>query len=309
LINRRARRRFLAAAVSGLAGTALSPVLHAATTGAGLWQQAIDGQLTLIRSAGSNVLLLRTADGGVLVDGGAASESAALLGRVRSVLGSVPVAVLFNTHWHPEQTGSNAALGRRGTKIIAHENTKGWLSTSFYVDWQGRSYAPLPPVARPSETFYTTGQMQLGGLAIQYGHLPAAHTDGDIYVRFDASNVIAVGGVLSAGRYPLMDYTTGGWLGGVVEASQMLLSMMDSQTRLVAADGTLQSRANLQSQLDMARATRERIAEAMKRGFSVEEMLAQGLTKDFDPDWGDPRFFLRSSYRGLWGHVRELGAI
>ena len=39
-----------------------------------------------------------------------------------------------------------------------------------------------------------------------------------------------------------------------------------------------------------------------------DDMLAQGLTKEFDPAWGDPRFFLRSSYRGLWGHVRELGA-
>ena len=121
--------------------------------------------------------------------------------------------------------------------------------------------------------------------------------------------MIAVGGALGVGRYPLMDYTTGGWLGGVVEASQVLLSMSDAQTRFVAAEGAVQSRADLQVQLDMARATRERIAEAMKRGFSVDDMLAQGLTKDFDPAWGDPRFFLRSSYRGLWGHLRELGAI
>ena len=309
MINRRGRRQFLGAALASLAGTVLSPRARAAGAGAPLSQLAIDDALTLIQGAGGNVLLLRTADGGVLVDGGTAAMSASLLARVHALLGRMPVAALFNTHWHPEQTGSNAALGRRGAKIIAHENTKGWLGTSFYVDWQDRSYVPLPPVARPNDTFYTTGRLQQGGRTIEYGHLPAAHTDGDIYVRFVESNVIAVGGALAVGRYPQMDYTTGGWLGGVVEASQLLLSMSDAQTRLVAADGAVQSRADLQAQLDMARVARERIAEAMKRGFSVDDMLAQGLTKDFDPAWGDPRFFLRSSYRGLWGHVRELGAI
>ena len=309
MINRRGRRQFLGAALASLAGTALPSRLRAAGAAAALSQLSIDDQLTLIQGAGGNVLLLRTADGGVLVDGGAPAASAMLLDRVQGLLGRAPVAALFNTHWHPDQTGSNATLGRRGAKIIAHENTKGWLSTSFYVDWQDRSYVPLPPVARPNDTFYTKGRTQLGGRTIEYGHLPAAHTDGDIYVRFVEANVIAVGGALGGGRYPLMDYTTGGWLGGVVEASQALLSMSDAQTRFVAAEGAIQSRADLQVQLDMARATRERIAEAMKRGFSVDDMLAQGLTKDFDPAWGDPRFFLRSSYRGLWGHVRELGAI
>jgi len=309
LIYRRGRRQFLGTALASLAGAALTSRPCAAGAAAPLSQLAIDDQLTLIQGAGGNVLLLRTADGGVLVDGGAPAASAMLLARVQGLLGRTPVAALFNTHWHPDQTGSNATLGRRGAKIIAHENTKGWLSTSFYVDWQDRSYVPLPPVARPNDTFYTTGRTQLGGRTIEYGHLPAAHTDGDIYVRFVEANVIAVGGALGAGRYPLMDYTTGGWLGGLVEASQVLLSMSDAQTRLVAADGAVQSRADLQAQLDMARATRERIAEAMKRGFSVDDMLAQGLTREFDPAWGDPRFFLRSSYRGLWGHVRELGAI
>jgi len=312
LIYRRGRRQFLGTALASLAGTALTSrpcAAGAAGAAATLSQLAIDDQLTLIQGAGGNVLLLRTADGGVLVDGGAPAASAMLLARVQGLLGRTPVAALFNTHWHPDQTGSNATLGRRGAKIIAHENTKGWLSTSFYVDWQDRSYVPLPPVARPNDTFYTTGRTQLGGRTIEYGHLPAAHTDGDIYVRFVEANVIAVGGALGAGRYPLMDYTTGGWLGGVVEASQVLLSMSDAQTRFVAAEGAVQSRADLQVQLDMARAMRDRIGEAMKRGFSVDDMLAQGLTKDFDPAWGDPRFFLRSSYRGLWGHVRELGAI
>ena len=38
-------------------------------------------------------------------------------------------------------------------------------------------------------------------------------------------------------------------------------------------------------------------------------MQAEGLTKDFDAQWGDPAQFLSNAYRGLWGHVREVGGI
>ena len=32
-------------------------------------------------------------------------------------------------------------------------------------------------------------------------------------------------------------------------------------------------------------------------------------SKEFDAKWGDPKQFLVNAYRGLWGHVRELGGI
>ena len=56
--------------------------------------------------------------------------------------GGKPVQVLFNTDWHLENTGSNDTLGKAGTKIIAHENTKLWMSTEFHVQWQNDLQAP-----------------------------------------------------------------------------------------------------------------------------------------------------------------------
>ena len=61
---------------------------------------------------------------------------------------------MFNTHWHPEQTGSNETLGAQGVEIIAHENTQLWLGTDVHVRWSGKDYPPLPPAARPKTTFY-----------------------------------------------------------------------------------------------------------------------------------------------------------
>jgi hypothetical protein len=59
----------------------------------------------------------------------------------------------------------------------------------------------------------------------------------------------------------------------------------------------------------MLSAMRERLVKMMRQGLSARDMLAAGVTKEFDPRWGDPELFLSTSYRGLWLHVRELGGI
>ena len=51
-----------------------------------------------------------------------------------------PVHTLFNTHWHPEQTGSNERLGKAGKTIIAHENTRLWLTTDVTWPWNGQRF-------------------------------------------------------------------------------------------------------------------------------------------------------------------------
>ena len=60
--------------------------------------------------------------------------------------------------------------------------------------------------------------MEFAGQQIDYGYLPAAHTDGDLYVHFPKMNLLVAGGVVSAGTWPLLDYRNGAWLGGRVRA-------------------------------------------------------------------------------------------
>lgn len=305
----RGRRQFLCTALGGLAGSALAPAALACLRDTDLCWQSLGGGLSLVTGAGGNVLVQSTPEGTVMVDGGSAAQSRRLLGEVALRGKRAPVVLLFNTHWHPAQTGSNDALGRRGTRILAHENTGLWLGTRIRGDAGQIVHAPLAAHARPNETFHTTGQTQVGGVALAYGHLPPAHTDGDLYVRFPEADVIAVGGALTVARFPQMDALTGGWLGGVVEACDVLLSLMSASTRVVAAEGSVLGRAEVMAQRERATTLRTRITDAMKQGLGVDDMLAQGLTRDYDATWGDPAVFLRSAYRGLWGHVRELGTI
>ena len=45
------------------------------------------------------------------------------------------------------------------------------------------------------------------------------------------------------------------------------------------------------------------------KGIGTDDLAADPPTKEFDAKWGDPHLFLANAYRGLWGHVRELGKI
>jgi glyoxylase-like metal-dependent hydrolase (beta-lactamase superfamily II) len=265
--------------------------------------------MRLLTGAGGNVVVLNGGESLLLVNGGAAEHSARLLSALAEGTGGKRVEILFNTDWHPGHSGSNETLGKSGTRIIAHQHTRQYLGAELFVDWENRTYVPVPAKALPTETFSTTGTMTFGGERVEYGHLGQAHTDGDIYVFFPDSNVLVAGDVLSVGKYPIADYTTGGWLGGLANATKTLVDLSNDDTQVIPAAGPVQTRADLRAQQEMLAAMRDRLAKMMRQGLGAREMLAAGVTKEFDAKWGDPELFLSTSYRGLWLHVRELGGI
>jgi glyoxylase-like metal-dependent hydrolase (beta-lactamase superfamily II) len=265
--------------------------------------------LRLVSGFGGNVVVVKGPDGLLMINGGAAAHSTHLLRSIADATGGQRVQVLFNTDWHPEHSGSNEALGSAGARIIAHEHTKQYLGADLFVDWQNRTYKPLQAKGLPTETFYTKGSMTFGSERIEYGHLGQAHTDGDIYVFFPGSNVLVAGDVLSVGNYPIADYTTGGWLGGLANATKTLLDLTNAETRVVPGHGPVQTRADVQAQHEMLVNVRDKLTKMMRQGLGSKDMLAAGVTKEFDATWGDPELFVSTSYRGLWLHVRELGGI
>jgi cyclase len=267
----------------------------------------LGGGLMLYGGVGGNVIGLRGEDGLLLVDGGLSQHSKALMRAVRETQGNAPVRYLLNTHWHVDHTGSNEAIGAAGAKIVAHENTKLWMGQEINCAWEGRTYPPRPLRALPAETFfYDSKQLSFGGAQVEYGYLPQAHTDGDIYVRFPTQNVLAGGDVVTDGRYPIVDYSTNGWLGGMIDALKTLLAKCDEQTRIVPGSGAPCMRADLQAQHDMCLAVLRRISESYYKGQTWQEFLASNPTREFDAQWGDPDIFLSTSYKSAWYHINEV---
>jgi cyclase len=297
------RRDFLQLLAAGAAGVSLPSILGGARDATPITATKLAENFIEIAGAGSNVLLFTGPDGSAMVDGGLAEQSAELLKIVSEQSHAKPVRVLFNTHWHAEHTGSNETLAKAGAKIIAHENTKQWLSAEV----------SLPKAALPGDTFYatvaTTRKMTFGDEPIEYGYLPQAHTDGDIYVYFPRPNILMAGDVVSVGGYPILDYSSGGWIGGMAQASKTLLTVANAETRIIPGTGPMQTRADLEAQEKMLATVMERLVKLLKQGMSAKDMIAAAPTKEFDAKWGNPELFIANAYPGLWGHVRELGGI
>jgi glyoxylase-like metal-dependent hydrolase (beta-lactamase superfamily II) len=304
------RRLFLRAVVPAASATLLLPKWAAAAdknASGALTVSDLTDQLFVICGGGGNITVFNSPEGVLLVDGGSRERSAEVLKLVKKRTGAAKIHTLFNTHWHWDQTGSNETLGKAGTRIIAHENTRLWLTTDVNVKWMGRKFEPLPKAAQPNKTIYTKDSLQFGGEQIDYGYLPQAHTDGDIYVYFKKANVLVASDVASAGTYPVIDYCTNGWIGGLTNATETLLGLSNASTRIVAGLGPTLSRADLEAEKAMLAAMKTRLSKLLAQGMSVQDMLAAAPSRDFDAKWGDPKLFISNAWPGLVQRSRELG--
>ena len=131
------RRQFLMAAAGGVLSSRLA------------WAQSPN--VTII-NAGTNVVAFSSSDGVILVDTGAMKTAF-----------PTPVRTDFNTHYHLDNTGLNEARAQAGAKIIAHERTRQWMSTDYWVPGEDRFEKARPKAARPGEVFKTTGSLKAGG--------------------------------------------------------------------------------------------------------------------------------------------------
>ena len=314
------RRQFLATAAqcwcAGVVGGVYATAARAQSSSASAAAFGIEelrGGVRLITGSGGNVLLLSsgrpaesTADGtAAMIDTGSPAGADELLRYVTAALDGRRPELVFNTHWRESHTGGNDLFAADETRIVAHENTRLWMNTEYYVDWEDRNYQPRAAAALPNETFFSSAQqpirIELGGETFEYAHLREACTDGDIYVRLLERNIIATGGVCTAARYPVPDYATGGWIGGLIEATSRLIGLCDADTIIVPGYGPAQKREHLQRQHTMLVAVREKMEVLMREGRSVEEMLAAGVTDEFDQYWGDNTArFVANVYGGLW---------
>ncbi|MDQ2639394.1 MAG: MBL fold metallo-hydrolase [Pseudomonadota bacterium] len=298
------RRQFTGSisASAMLAGTgisALSPAVHAA--GAGLAAERLADNVLWIRGAGANLLALRDASGLVFIDGGLKTHADAVLKLAGGQLGNGRPHTLINTHWHAAHTGLNEKLGKAGATLIAHEQTRLWLSTTVRYKPDDPPIRPLPKFAQPNKTTWTEGELTVGDETLRYGLLPQAHTDGDLYVKLVKANVLVTGGVVAGNGWPVPDWVTGGAITGLANGYRTLVAQCDDATRVVTAHGDrLFTKADLQAELEMMTRLSSELSRMMRAGFGPVDMLAAEPAKDYAARMGDPTQFLVESFKSLW---------
>lgn len=296
------RRSLLKAGAFGAAAASLPGLAARAFAQDASAPVALSDRLSVLNVGGANVLHLTGPSGSVLVDSGPAGATDALT----AALNGASVKKLFNTHWHAEQTGGNAALRRAGANIVAHKRAYQWMAHPYWVPGELRYEEAREADALPTETFLTSGALDADGERIEYGYMLEAHTDADIYVFFRDADVIAVGDVASPARDIAIDWFTGAWTGARLDAMAHLLEISAPSTRFIPAFGPVMTRDEFQAEHDMLKTLHDSMVVLVRRGYSAEDMHADGVMEPTGRQWADPAKFLYDAAKGLWGHQNAL---
>jgi cyclase len=201
-----------------------------------------------------------------------------------------------------------------GATIIAQENTRLWLQQNITWPWNGQKFKKLPKIAQPNKTFYDKGTLDSGIRSeIRYGYISdAAHTDGDLYVYFPQQNVLAVGDAAYGQGWPVVDWWTGGWIGGIVGGLQRIQSIANgsvasssgnSDTKIVPAQGPVLSVADIAAQVDMYGTIYDRLNQMLNKGHSPSEGVEAKPAKEYEAKMGNPDEFIRRSFESLWAYL------
>ena len=223
--------------------------------------------------AQGNIAVSVGSDGVFLVDSMYAQMHQKIVDAVR-VLSPLPIRYVVNTHLHGDHTAGNAAMAKVGAVIISHENMRKRMA-----DAQSAPAAGMLPVLTYSDSL----TLHFNGEEIQIFHPAPAHTDGDSIIYFRKANVAHVGDIPASLRYPNIGVNDGGTVDGMMAAARQLMKVVKPDTKIVPGHlGPIVGFREIEQQLTMFAAVRDRIAAAIKAGKTEAEVVASKPTRDFD---------------------------
>jgi len=250
--------------------------------------QPLAENLTLLAGPGGNVVVLHGSDGLVVVDTFVAPAWPKLQESLKGF--GAPVKFVINTHWHFDHTDNNAPLRAGGATVVAHENTKLRMTQPHHLAVLELDLPPSPAAALPQRVFKEGYKLEANSERLAVTHVPPAHTDTDVAVRFEKANVLHTGDVFfNGGVYPYIDGSTGGRIDGMIEAADRLLSLADADTKIVPGHGPLGTKADYAKYRDMLSKAADRVRKLKASGKSVDDAIAAKPFADLEADWGKGR--------------------
>lgn len=245
----------------------------------------VRGNLYIIPGQGPNTAVFVTKAGVVLVDTKLATEvrpdktvinnGEAILEQVRTIT-DLPVAMIINTHSHPDHNGSNPFFPPT-VEVVTHENLQRRVAANQKV-------AALPNML-PDKTFKDRLTLGSGGDRIDLYYFGPGHTDNDTFVVFPAVRTMHTGDQMAWDMAPLIDPNAGG----------SVIALADSLEKAVKGisnvDTVIEGHANVNTWdgfVEYARFNRA-LLEAAKAGLGKQtaEDVAASLRQKFPKHTGD----------------------
>ena len=232
--------------------------------------ETISDNLYVLFGPGGNIGVSTGPDGVVLIDDKYDRNAEEILYHVSQLAGeNEDLLFVINTHLHGDHAGSNPAMKDAGALIMAHENVRTRMGTSYMNEAFGSMNEAKDESFWPVVTFTDQASLHFNGITARAVHTPSAHTDGDSIVVFEEPNVIHMGDNLFLGMFPFVDVDSGGSMTGMIAAQDKALSMADAQTVIIPGHGPITDKAGLEG----ARATLQTIYDRVRVRKDAGETL------------------------------------
>ena len=235
-----------------------------------------------------------------------------------------PVRYIINTSSLPHSIGGNAALAAsgvtytggnvagtiadssEGAAVVAHENVLNRMVS-----------ADMPFGALPTETFFTADYKVstfFNEEGVQIVHVPNAATDGDSFVFFRASDVIAAGDLFNMDSFPIIDVDAGGSIDGVLAGLNAILKLAipefrtEGGTMVIPGHGRLGDSADVGYYRDMLTIIRDQVKALIDEGLTLEQVIEREPTFGYEARFGSKtgpwttKMFIEAVYRSLKGN-------
>src|SRR5205814_3190477 len=125
------------------------------------------------------------------------------------------------------------------------------ISISTRVDDWSYTFSPAPAAALPATIVSDALRLRYNDTALALQYYGPAHTDSDISVVFEEADVIHVGDTWWNGFYPFIDYSTGGSINGMIQATERNLTTVTLRTIIIPGQGPMGNKSDLTEYRDM----------------------------------------------------------
>jgi glyoxylase-like metal-dependent hydrolase (beta-lactamase superfamily II) len=218
-----------------------------------------------------------------------------------------PLRYIINTSAAPDRIGGNERIATTGffprgsqfggavenvgprASVIAHEEVLNRMSAPA-----GKA-SPMPTASWPTDTYFDDFHKlpeYVNGEAVIVYHAPNATTDGDSFVFFRHSEVIAAGNLFSTVSYPVIEVDKGGTIDGVIGGLNKILDIAVAEYRaqggtwIIPGRGRLSDTADVAAYRNMLTMIRDRVKDLKSKGMTLAQVKAARPTMDFDGRYG-----------------------
>ena len=223
-------------------------------------------------------------DGVIVIDTGVnVVHGRAILDAIRTVTDK-PIALVVNTHPHPENVLGNHAFAATGAPILARAETIDAMRARCQLCFENveRVLGPAAmsgtDIVIPNLSVSGNGSYVAGGRRIELYHFGWGHTEGDLAVFDPASGVLFTGDLVYLDRIP---YTHEARVRGWIAALRALQKI--PARRVVPGHGPIADPARIGETYDYLAALVADTEKHYNKGVSVIDLLQ-------DPTMNLPRF-------------------